>query len=143
MEPDRNQRNHNARSFRRVPVFSADVYTMTAGEAVTYKIEIDEDDIIEAGSLFYHEGAEKLDDLVVEFCDRFDVDADTAEEIISEREQLSDVVGYFDADDSWDVQVFSARAAKILGFRGVAVSDEQGTSYLIDMLGRENELERV
>ena len=34
-------------------------------------------------------------------------------------------------------------AAKVLGFRGVRVSDEQGTSYMIDMLGRERDLRCV
>jgi hypothetical protein len=46
--------------------------------------------------------------------------------------------------DTWPYnEHFTARAAALLGFRGVAVSDEQGTAYLIDMAGREGELERV
>ncbi|WP_339869099.1 hypothetical protein [Pseudohongiella nitratireducens] len=117
--------------------FSADEYTMTAGDHVAYSIELGDDEIIEAGQLFYHEDAEKLDELVAEFCDRFDVDADTAEEIISEREQLDSC----DSDDLWDVQIFTARAAKILGFRAVEVEDEQGAAYMIDMLGHEKELQ--
>ncbi|MBQ3301672.1 MAG: hypothetical protein IJI03_12400 [Rudaea sp.] len=60
-------------------------------------------------------------------------------EVISERMQLDGI----DADDSWDVQRYTARAAKVLGFRGVRVSDEQGTSYMIDMLGRERDLRCV
>lgn len=116
--------------------FSTNVYVMTAGESVTYKIEIDEDNLISAGSLFYHDDAEKLDDLVNEFCRRFDVDENTAEEIISERQQLDGA----DAETDWDIQLFTARAAKILGFRGVRVQDEQGSAYMIDMLGNESEL---
>ncbi|OVE45677.1 hypothetical protein [Chromobacterium violaceum] len=119
--------------------FSGNVYTMTAGQFVTYKLEINEELLIEAGSLFYHEDAAKLDVLVAQFCRRFDVDEDTAEEIISEREQLDSA----DADDLWDVQLFTARAAKLLGYRGCIMSDEQGALYMIDMLGHEAELVRA
>ncbi|WP_162889528.1 hypothetical protein [Pseudomonas parafulva] len=114
-------------------------YVMTAGESVTYSLSIDDGLVIDAGGLFYHEDAAKLASLVDEFCTRFGVDMDTAEEIISERQQLDS----FDADDSWDVQVFTARAAKLLGFRGVAVTDEQGTAYMIDMADRASELVRA
>ncbi|AJO79364.1 hypothetical protein [Pseudomonas sp. MRSN 12121] len=116
--------------------FSSDVYVMTAGDHVVYRAQIDDDAIIAANHLFYHADAAKLDELVAKFCARFDVDTDTAEEIISERQQLD--TG--DADDDWDVQIYTARAAKILGYRAVAVSDEQGTAYMVDMLGRESDL---
>jgi hypothetical protein len=116
--------------------FSSRVYVMTAGASVVHQLEVDEDEIIEARSLFYHEDAALLDDLVAEFCDRFDVDTETAEDIISERGQLDST----DADDLWDVQHYTARAAQILGFRGVRVSDEQGAAYMINMLGFEAEL---
>lgn len=119
--------------------FSGRVYQMCAGEAVVYTTEIDEDDIIEAGSLFYHEDAAKLEGLVERFCNRFDVDADTAEEMISERQHLEE----YDADDLCDVQHFTAQAAKILGFRGVRVTDEQGTAYMLDMLNKVEELQIV
>ncbi|HHK5070544.1 TPA: hypothetical protein ACQT1J_002290 [Pseudomonas aeruginosa] len=36
-----------------------------------------------------------------------------------------------------------AKAAKTLGFRGVSMQDEQGTCYMIDMLGHDAELVRV
>lgn len=116
--------------------FSSKVYVMTVGDYVVHEIELDEDDVIDARSLFHHEDAAKLDGLVAEFCRRFDVDADTAEDIIAEREQLDS----FDADDQFDVQHFTARAAKLLGFRAVRVTDEQGSAYLVDMLGHEADL---
>ena len=119
--------------------FSVNVYTMTAGDFVTYKLEINEEDLIDACHLFYHEDAQKLTALVAEFCRRFDVDADTAEEIISERAQLDSA----DADDLWDAQAFTARATKILGYRGGIGRDEQGSVYMIDMLGREADLEKL
>lgn len=119
--------------------FSSCVYQMCQNKVVVYTAEFDEDQIIEAGSLFYHEDAAKLAVLVEQFCNRFDVDADTAEEIISERQQLD----YVDADDLWDVQHYTAKAAKILGFRGVRVTDEQGTAYMIDMLNFAEDLQII
>lgn len=123
--------------------FSCSVYKMAAGTVNVYKIEVNEDDFIRAGSLFYHEDAEKLDGLVSEFCEKYGVDEDTAEEIISERANAWDEIEDCDADISWDVQHFTARAAKILGYRGVIVQDEQGGAWMIDMLGRESELELI
>ena len=119
--------------------FSSKVYVMTAGEFVCYEIDLSDDELIDASELFFHKDASKLDELVAEFCCRFNVDADAAEEIIAERDQLEST----DADDLWDAQSFTARAAKILGFRAVCVQDEQGAAYLVDMLGREAELKVV
>jgi hypothetical protein len=119
--------------------FSSSIYRMTAGEFVAYRLEVSDVDLIDAGSLFYHPEAEKLSPLVSEFCARFGVDTDTAEEIISERAELDSC----DADKIWDAQTFTGRAAKLLGFRGVCVADEQGSAYMIDMLGRESELVRI
>jgi hypothetical protein len=106
----------------------------------SYSVTLDESSIIDATSIFHHEEAALLDGLVERFCARFEVDTDDAEDIISERKQLRDFVDSADAEDDFDVQVFTARAAKMLGFRGVRVSDEFGTSYMIDMMGRESEL---
>ena len=119
--------------------FSSTPYQMAACECVTYALDDSEIETIDATSIFYHEDAEKLDALVKEFCKRFDIDdEDLAENIISERDELDR--DKYDADDSWDVQMFTARAAKILGYRGVCVTDEQGSAYMIDMLRKENEL---
>lgn len=117
--------------------FSADVYTMSAGEVVTYKIEVDDTDIIESSSLFYHEGAEKLSPLVERVMELAGCDEDTAEDLLSQKDDCGD------AELSWDIQALTAQAAKILGYRGVSMSDEQGTCYMIDMLGHEAELERA
>ncbi|GFM84992.1 hypothetical protein PSCICO_03910 [Pseudomonas cichorii] len=123
--------------------FSGNVYAMTAGEAVTYSIDLDNEAVIDAGRLFYHEDAEKLNDLVAELAAHLEIDADTAEDLISEKANVYDLDSIDPediADASWDVQRFTARAAKILGFRGVAVSDEQGAAYMIDMLTHESDL---
>lgn len=125
--------------------FSARVYTMTAGEALVYSLEIDDDSIVEAGRLFYHEDAAKLQLLVDELAARLGIDEDDAEALIDESKSVFDLDGVEGdlGEMSWDVQHFTARAAALLGYRGVAVRDEQGTSYLIDMAGREGELERA
>lgn len=123
--------------------FSESIYKMRAGVANVYKIEVDENDFIRAGSLFYHEDAEKLAGLVSEFCEKYGVDEGASEEIISERANAWSEIEDCDADISWNVQHFTARAAKILGYRGVIVQDEQGGAWMVDMLGRESELELI
>lgn len=126
--------------------FAADEYVMTAGEHVTYRLDVEEADIIDAGSLFYHEDADKLAGLVERVMELVDCDEDTAEELISQRIDVHelDTVDPMDAADlSWDIQAITAQAGKLLGFRGVAMNDEQGVCYMIDMLGHEDELERI
>lgn len=123
--------------------FSAHVYAMTAADVVTYKIELSDSEVIEVGQLFYHDDAAKLDGLVAELAGRLNIDADEAEALIEESKSVYDIdsIEAEDAADaSWDVQLFTARAAKALGFRAVRVQDEQGAAYMIDMLGRESEL---
>lgn len=125
--------------------FSSHVYHMTAGQAVVYSTELGDDEIISAGSLFYHDGAAKLAGLVAELAEQLDIDEDDAEALIEESKTVYDLDGIEPedaADASWDVQLFTARAAALLGYRGVAVSDEQGTSYMVNMLGREADLAR-
>lgn len=123
--------------------FSAGEYVMTAGSHITYSVEVDEAAIIKASRIFYHDDSAKLDELVAELAERLSVDTETAEALIEESQQVHDLdhIAPEDlADASWDVQHFSARAAQLLGYRGVAVTDEQGTAYLIDMHGKEQEL---
>ncbi len=126
--------------------FSTNIYTTTAGEAVTYSIEIDEDCIIEAGRIFYHEESEKLNSLVSELAEEIGCDEETAESLIEESADIFDIADNLGieaediADAAWNIQHYTARAAQILGFRGVAVRDEQGTAFLIAMAGKENEL---
>ena len=129
--------------------FSCRAYSMSAREVITYKIEIDEEQIIPASRLFWHEDAEKLSNLVAELAERLGCDTDTAEELIEEKTSIFDVAGDLglDAEDfgdlSWHIQHVSAKAARILGFRGVSLSDEQGTSYMIDMAGHSADLDEV
>lgn len=120
--------------------FSNHPYSMSIGNVETYKIDLDRDDVVDAGRLFYEDGsAEKLQSIVDRAANQFGVDADTAEEIISGRQEPPSG----DADDSYDAQLYAAQAAKALGYRAVRVQDEQGSAYMVDMAGREGDLERV
>lgn len=118
--------------------FSLNVYVMTGRDYLTYITEIDDSEIIDAAQLFYHDDAEKLDGLVARVMGMLDCDEDEA---IEQIEQRAEYCG--DADISWEIQHISAQAARLLGYRGVSMQDEQGTVYLIDMMGRENELRLV
>lgn len=115
--------------------FAGKPYKMTACKFFTYKIDIDEDEIISASKLFYHPDAEKLNGIIEEVMSLLDCDED---ESVRQIEQRAEYCG--DAEKSWDIQALSAKAGKILGYRGVAMPDEQGICYMIDMLGMEAEL---
>jgi hypothetical protein len=124
--------------------FAASEYVMTAGSHIAYTIELGDADVIRAGRLFHHEDAENLTGLVSEVAARYEIDEDDAEALLEESKSIFDIDSNVEAEDladaAWDIQHYSARAAKLLGFRAVAVTDEQGTAYLVDMLGREADL---
>jgi hypothetical protein len=119
----------------------------THGEHL-YKISMPDSDIIDASSLFYQKDSGKLSGFVEDLSEDLGVDEETAENLISQKISLYDVDGLdLDAEEiaekDWDIQGITAKAAKLLGFRGVAVPDEYGTSYMVDMIGRDNELRPV
>lgn len=124
--------------------FSSSEYVMTAGAHVTYCTEVDEAELIDASSLFCHENAAALDALVARLAALYGVDIDTAESLLDESASIFDIECNVEAEDladaSWNIQRATARAAKLLGFRGVRVTDEQGGAYMVDMIGREAEL---
>jgi len=117
--------------------FSADVYQMSACSTVTYSIEINEDEIIEAGSFFYQDDCEKLNDIVEDIMDLAGCGREEAEEFLSQRESHSD------AEIDWRIQGYAGEAAKVLGYKCAEAEDEQGTVYLVPMLDRENQLTMI
>lgn len=135
---------HTFGRFAEFLFFASDTYVMTARDYFTYTIELDESAVIHANELFYHEGAEKLAGLIAEVATRFDIDEEDAEALIEESKSIFDIDSNVETEDmgeaSWDIQHYTARAAKLLGFRAVAVTDEQGTSYMVDMFGHEDDL---
>lgn len=120
--------------------FSSSEYSMVGNDYIAYEIEIDESDIIEAGQLFYSHSSDDVADIIAELADDFDVDLETAEGLIDGSVNYWSLDIETDADGAWALQHYTAKAARKLGYRGVQVEDEQGTAYMIDMLGRESEL---
>lgn len=127
--------------------FSPVEYVMTAGQHFAYEIDINEEELIESSRLFYDENASLLQDLVSEIADRYDVSESVAEALLEESKSIYDIESNIDVEDlgeeSWNIQKLTAQAAKILGYRGVAVKDERGISYMINMEGRESELKAI
>lgn len=126
--------------------FSDDEYVMTAGDhVVIYSIEMETSEIIEAGQIFCHEDAAKLDGLVEQVMEMVGCDQDTAEDLIAQNEDVHnidcDVEPEYLADASWDIQRITGEAAVMLGFRGAVMQDEQGAAYLIRMKGHEADLQ--
>lgn len=127
--------------------FSSRTYQMCAGKAIVYQVEIEENEIIEASHFFYHDDAEKLQPLVEQVMAWNSCDEDMAAGLIDgtvDVYECYEELGYSDmsdvADLSFETQRYAGRAAKLLGYRAVAVRDEQGTAYMIDMTGREHEM---
>lgn len=129
--------------------FSDDVYVMTASDNVhVYKLDINSDEIIEASQLFYVDDSDQiLKSLIDEVKDMLGVDDETACDLIDETVSIYDIDTDVSAEDladcSWEIQRITATAAKMLGYKGVQVEDEQGAAYMIDMLGRESLLQTI
>lgn len=99
-----------------------------------YQLDIDENTIIDPDTFFYRDDADKLGGIVKAVMNVCDCDEDEAEELLSQRAHLDD------EEEDWEIQHLTGKAAKQLGYRGAMVPDEHGTSYLIDMAGKEHEL---
>ena len=125
--------------------FADGEYVMTSGAHITYTLEINDSDIIIAENMFYHEDADKLAGLVDKVMMMVGCGEDTAEDLIAQRTDVHSIDTDIDPEDladiSWEIQRLSAEAAVALGFRGVEMEDEQGRSYLINMAGREAEMD--
>lgn len=112
--------------------FSIDVYTMSACDTLTYSIDMGEDDVIEASSFFYRDDCGLLNGIVASVMELTDCDEDQAQEYISQRDS------YCDAEIDWRIQGYTGEAAKLLGYGAASAQDEQGTVYIVPMMGRES-----
>lgn len=126
--------------------FSSQVYYMTASNTVyVYALEEEELSLIKESSLFYHEDALKLNDIVERFASIYDLTVDEAEEVISGRvwcqDAKPDLSDMADIDFSFATQTYALKCAKALGFDGVELEDEQGGAYLVSMTGRLEQLQ--
>ncbi|WP_280568300.1 LPD38 domain-containing protein [Chromohalobacter sp. 296-RDG] len=114
------------------------------GGEKNYRVEIDPKDIISSKSLFYDESAEQLEPLVQRVQEMANVDEDAAIELIEQNtdpHELDHIEPEDASDLSFDIQSITAEAARTLGYKGVSLPDEHGTSYMIDMAGHEADME--
>ena len=112
--------------------FSANIYTMTTSEKYfVYSLEIDENKIVKVSDLYDEE-------IVVEIADEFGTLTDVAENLLdgSENEWDYDC----DAEKSWWLQGKQGECAQVMGFEACIAKDEQGTVYIVPMIGREKDL---
>ncbi|MCS6259863.1 hypothetical protein G3479_11455 [Shewanella baltica] len=111
--------------------FSDDVYQMSEASVFTYEAEFD---CVRASQL--HDDA-----IIDEIASYFDVDADTAGSLLDGSENEWDYGA--DADGSWWLQGKRGECAVKMGYDGCEDRDEQGTVYIVPMLGREEELKII
>lgn len=116
--------------------FSGQVYTMTAAaDPVVYRLEIREDEVIDASSIWYDDNAELARPYAEQIMSRYGVDEDTAESLIDGSASLYDVDADIDAEDmaeaDWCIQRLTAEAGRAMGYAATAVKDEQGVCYMI------------
>ena len=114
--------------------FSDDVYQMSA--AFVYVFEADFN-CVEASELF--------DDVIIkDIANYFDVDEETAESLLDGSKSEWDLDNFeCEGDDSWWLQGKRGECAVKMGYDGCEDEDEQGTVYIVPMLGREHELTLV
>jgi hypothetical protein len=123
--------------------FADRVYAMAQGPLHVYRLDLDEGEIVESGRLLYADTEGKIAGITQRIMELAECDEDTADELLSQRADVSTlehIAAEDAADIGWKIQRLTAEAGRLLGYRGVSMQDEQGTVYLIDMLGRESEL---
>lgn len=112
--------------------FSDDVYQMSAASVYVYEADFD---CVRARELYDAE-------IVARIAERFSCDEDDAERLLDGRSNEWDFDGC-DGDDSWWLQGMRGECAVKMGYDGCEDEDEQGTVYIVPMIGRENELTEV
>lgn len=119
---------HDKGNFGSFLFFSSNVYYMSqSSDSVVYECDTEDKDVIEASQLFYHEDYEKLAGVVAHVMSVCDVDEEEAQSLLSQESRVDD------AENDWWVQSQTAECARILGFVGVSMRDEQGTCYMLDV----------
>jgi hypothetical protein len=113
--------------------FSDDEYAM-GKVAATYTLEIEEDKIIDVRDLHDEE-------LIAHIASALDLDEDDAERLLDGRDTAFDHGK--EGDDDWWIQAKQGECAKKMGYEACRAEDEQGVVYIVPMLGRESDLEKV
>lgn len=127
--------------------FSSSPYYMTEqNDPELYSSEFDEDDIIDARSMFYQENWSQARKTIDEVMEKLNIDEQEAMDLLDESKNIFDMDLGLEGDDmaelAWWLQKMTAHAASEMGYKGVKVRDEQGTAYMIDMYGQEHKLKR-
>lgn len=114
--------------------FSNDVYVMSArGPVYVYKAEFDCLPVYE----LYDE------EIISQIAEYFGCDHDLAESLLDGSENEWSQEFQCDGDMSWWLQGKRGECAVKMGYDGCEDEDEQGTVYIVPMLGREHELELI
>ncbi len=112
--------------------FADDAYNMSAADTIyTYTLDVDSDEILDVRALYDVE-------IIAHISSVLNVDLDTAADLLTDRQNVFDVDR--NGDDSRWLQAQQGKCAKKMGFVGTKIFDEQGTAYIVPMLGRENDL---
>lgn len=102
---------------------------------IVYKIVIDQRKILDVRRLFYlHKPNKKIKEILKEIMEMTDCDEETAMKYLDQSES------HHDPEIDWAIQKMTGDAAVSLGYVGIALPDEHGTSYMIDMYGKEKQL---
>lgn len=112
--------------------FSDKVYRMNFEAKHVYTFD-NEVSLIEACSIAYHEDYAKIEHIVSEVAESFEIDEEDALDLISEKKTLFDFADCAESEDLFYVQHMTAKCAKLLGFDGCIMNDEQGTVYFVDV----------
>ena len=111
------------------------------GGGIIYTIDSSEIQIIDAKLLFYQDNSDILcADIIKQVQNLCGCNEETAQNYLDESDsyQVNTIEG---GEISWKLQRLTMECAKKLGFDGVKVRDEHGSSYLIDMFGKEKEFD--
>ena len=108
---------------------------MTQAKTVyTYSIEIDEEKIISVSDLYE-------ESVIKNIMEVLEVGADAAERMLDGRDNAFDHGR--DGEDDWWLQAKQGEAAKLMGYEAVEAKDEQGSVWIVPMLGREADLKLI
>jgi len=116
--------------------FSTNGYTMTQSNVIyTYSMDIDEEEITDQFELYDEE-------IITEISEELNISVEDAERVLDGRD--SAILDHFStAEQDWWIQAKQAECAKKMGFVGVESVDENGTVYIINMIGKESELNLI
>lgn len=111
--------------------FSDDIYSMSESSIYVYEAEFKCTDV----SSLYDEA------IIARISEFFNVDFEVAENLLDGTANEWDYGA--EGDDSWWLQGVRGECAVKMGFDGCKDNDEQGSVYIIPMLGRETEIKLI